>query len=95
MYIHIIYFHSYFLSSVQFWTTGNYHWYLKQELCFVHGIDSPLVSLQWDAEHAYRVHMLCENGRYLQYTWCWTVCTAVGLHTDHTQVAVIDRGQYR
>ena len=40
-------------DTVQFWTTGNYHWYLKQEI----PLTDSLTSLSWHPEKALRVVM--------------------------------------
>ncbi|XP_066469477.1 elongator complex protein 1 [Tiliqua scincoides] len=78
-------------SYVQLWTTGNYHWYLKQSLHFGSLEDSKIVSLAWDQENPYRLHILCREWLYLCYDWNW--CTdrsnSEGAN-DLAQVAVID-----
>lgn len=61
---------------------NNYHWYLKQSIPFD---EDRVSSLTWDPEHAYRLHILCNSGKYLQCTWHWaTHSSSNGL------VAVID-----
>nr|CAG32111.1 hypothetical protein RCJMB04_17o18 [Gallus gallus] len=62
-------------SYVQLWTTGNYHWYLKQSLHFGNLEKNKLVSLLWDSVLPYRLHILCQGWHYLFYDWHWT--------TDH------------
>ena len=82
-----------FSLSVELWTVGNYHWYLKQNLPF-----SPtdcISTVQWDSEQAYRLHVVCRNGQYLQYTWSWTTDVSRGsTQDDVATVAVIDGGKY-
>ncbi|KAM6473113.1 elongator complex protein 1 [Liasis olivaceus] len=77
---------------VQLWTTGNHHWYLKQSLHFgsLQG-SPPLVSLVWDQEIPYRLHVLCEQWLYLCYDWQWSTdhSTSEGAN-DLASVAVID-----
>ncbi|XP_056022733.1 putative elongator complex protein 1 [Ostrea edulis] len=69
-------------SYIQLWSVGNYHWYLKQSIKFD---EDRVSSLTWDPEHAYRLHVLCHNGKYLQYTWHWATHMSNG-----ALVAVID-----
>lgn len=40
-----------FASTVQLWTTGNYHWYLKQEIL----LKSPFLNASWHPEKALRL----------------------------------------
>lgn len=69
-------------SYIQLWSMNNYHWYLKQSIPFD---EDRVSSLTWDPEHAYRLHILCNSGKYLQCTWHWaTHSSSNGL------VAVID-----
>ena len=81
-----------FPISVQLWTTGNYHWYLKQSLLF-DGPEHRIATVQWDPEHAYRLHIMCSSGQYYQYTWAWATSNSVGRTSDdQALVAVIDGG---
>ncbi|KAK3098402.1 hypothetical protein FSP39_019180 [Pinctada imbricata] len=59
-------------SYIQLWIMSNYHWYLKQSLHFRDEAGDRVVSVMWDPEHTYRLHLVCQNGKYLQYTWSWT-----------------------
>uniref|UniRef100_A0A8C3Y2M2 Elongator complex protein 1 n=1 Tax=Catharus ustulatus TaxID=91951 RepID=A0A8C3Y2M2_CATUS len=78
-------------STVQLWTTGNYHWYLKQSLHFGSLEENQLVSLLWDRENLYRLHILCQGWRYLFYDWHWTTDHGLGENSQHmANVAVID-----
>ena len=54
-----------FFSAVQLWTTGNYHWYLKQELRLPpakdaagHGGSTGLVGMIWDPIAPLTLHLL-------------------------------------
>ncbi|KAM9262871.1 elongator complex protein 1 isoform 3-T3 [Morus bassanus] len=81
-------------SYVQLWTTGNYHWYLKQSLHFGSLEENQLVSLLWDQENPYRLHVLCQGWHYLSYDWHWTTDHGMGENSQHVaNVAVIDGGQ--
>ncbi|NWI51091.1 ELP1 protein, partial [Calyptomena viridis] len=78
-------------SYVQLWTMGNYHWYLKQSLHFGSLEENQLVSLLWDRENLYRLHILCQGWHYLSYDWHWTTDHGVGENSQHVaNVAVID-----
>ncbi|XP_048360369.1 elongator complex protein 1 [Sphaerodactylus townsendi] len=76
-------------TYVQLWTTGNYHWYLKQSLHF--GSSREITSLAWDPEIPYRLHILCQRWLYLCYDWQWSTdrSTSEGAN-DSAGVAVID-----
>ncbi|NXA41013.1 ELP1 protein, partial [Eudromia elegans] len=76
---------------VQLWTTGNYHWYLKQSLHFGNLEKNHLVSLLWDPVIPYRLHILCQGWHYLSYDWHWTTSHAMGESSQNVaNVAVID-----
>uniref|UniRef100_A0A8B9TK49 Elongator complex protein 1 n=1 Tax=Anas platyrhynchos TaxID=8839 RepID=A0A8B9TK49_ANAPL len=78
-------------SYVQLWTTGNYHWYLKQSLHFGNMEKNKLVSLLWDPVVPYRLHVLCQGWQYLYYDWHWTTDHGMGQNSQHVaNVAVID-----
>ncbi|NWY69229.1 ELP1 protein, partial [Erithacus rubecula] len=78
-------------TYVQLWTTGNYHWYLKQSLHFGCLEENQLVSLLWDRENLYRLHILCQGWQYLFYDWHWTTDHGLGENSQHmANVAVID-----
>ncbi|NWR39395.1 ELP1 protein, partial [Tachuris rubrigastra] len=78
-------------SYVQLWTTGNYHWYLKQSIHFGSLEEDQLVSLLWDRENLYRLHILCRGWHYLSYDWHWATDHGMGENGQHVaNVAVID-----
>nr|XP_053646300.1 putative elongator complex protein 1 isoform X1 [Cherax quadricarinatus]XP_053646301.1 putative elongator complex protein 1 isoform X1 [Cherax quadricarinatus] len=71
---------------VQLWTTGNYHWYLKQELKFAEGINY----LCWDCTAPFLLHLLTPSHLHL-YSWVVTNNISRGFGSvDLAQVAVID-----
>ncbi|KAM8939082.1 elongator complex protein 1 [Pelodytes ibericus] len=78
-------------TYVQLWTVGNYHWYLKQSLHFGNDEKKQIVSLLWDPEKPYRLHVLCADWQYLCYNWAWSTerSSGEGLH-GQADVAVID-----
>lgn len=70
-------------QCVLLWTTGNYHWYMKQRL----HLQSAVATLCWDELVSNLVHILLMDGTYLAFQWVWNVD-----HCDHNLavVAVID-----
>nr|DBA28623.1 TPA: hypothetical protein GDO54_008951 [Pyxicephalus adspersus] len=78
-------------TYVQLWVVGNYHWYLKQYLHFGNNEDSKVVSLTWDPEISYRLHVVCVGWQYFQYDWCWNTDRSSGQSPgSQADVAVID-----
>ncbi|XP_029459838.1 elongator complex protein 1 isoform X2 [Rhinatrema bivittatum] len=78
-------------TYIQLWTTGNYHWYLKQSLCFDNDESSRVASLVWDPEKPYRLHVLFQGWHYLCYDWQWSTDRSAGEDPrDSALVAVID-----
>ena len=55
-------------ETVQLWTVGNYHWYLKQEIHFAdseagsNGKFTTLVGLLWDPMTPLKLHLLTSGG---------------------------------
>jgi elongator complex protein 1 len=72
-------------SSVQFWSSLNYHWYLKQELSF----ESEFACMDFDKELPDLFHYVLQNGYYakLTFTRLFDKCT---LPDSDAVVAVID-----
>ncbi|XP_071527963.1 putative elongator complex protein 1 [Panulirus ornatus] len=71
---------------IQLWTTGNYHWYLKQELRFLKGMNC----VCWDEESPYTLHILTPTHLHC-YSWVITTNVSRGFSLlDLAQVAVID-----
>uniref|UniRef100_A0A1B6LZ87 Elongator complex protein 1 n=1 Tax=Graphocephala atropunctata TaxID=36148 RepID=A0A1B6LZ87_9HEMI len=74
-------------SCVLLWTTGNYHWYLKQRL----NLSSAVAALQWDEMVGNLLHILLADGTYLAHQWVWSVDHSAGVASDDLAVvAVID-----
>ncbi|XP_044161324.1 elongator complex protein 1 isoform X1 [Bufo gargarizans] len=77
-------------TYVQLWVAGNYHWYLKQSLLFGSEENERVVSVAWDPEISYRLHVVCTGWRYLCYDWTWsTDCSGHG-PGGQADVAIID-----
>lgn len=69
---------------LQLWTTGNYHWYLKQELTY-----DVLHAFTWHSEHAltlYVAHTHVEK----RTMWLETPCSQGARPHDAACVAVVD-----
>ncbi|KAM5194035.1 elongator complex protein 1 [Mantella aurantiaca] len=78
-------------TYVQLWVVGNYHWYLKQYLHFGNNDNSKVVSVVWDPDVSYRLHVVCVEWQYFQYDWCWTTDRSKGQSPEsQAHVAVID-----
>ncbi|XP_063312037.1 elongator complex protein 1 [Pelobates fuscus] len=78
-------------TYVQLWTVGNYHWYLKQSLHFGNDEKNHVISLLWDPENAYRLHVLCAGWQYLCYDWFWSTDRSSGENLrGQADVAVLD-----
>eukprot|EP00058_Branchiostoma_floridae_P012345 XP_002597833.1 hypothetical protein BRAFLDRAFT_286073 [Branchiostoma floridae] len=78
-------------TYVQLWTVSNYHWYLKQSLHFGKSQADRPTAVVWDAEHPYRLHLVCHGGRYVMYEWTWVINRSDGRTSeDNSYVAVID-----
>ncbi|XP_075718904.1 elongator complex protein 1 [Rhinoderma darwinii] len=76
--------------QVQLWVVGNYHWYLKQSLHFG-SEENRVVSVVWDPEISYKLHVVCTGWQYICYDWTWSTDRSGGHGTGgQTDVAVID-----
>lgn len=72
---------------VLLWTVNNYQWYLKQRLNFV-AQEPEILHIFWDPDNLYRLHILCKEGHYYQYTWGWTVFNSL-TDTDSNAVSAV------
>ncbi|OBZ69677.1 Elongator complex protein 1 [Grifola frondosa] len=79
--------------AVQLWTTGNYHWYLKQEIAAPAALDGSLgrfTAVRWHPEHALRI-ILTTSSDVIQRTYSWdTFASPCTPPTDSGSVAVLD-----
>ena len=73
--------------TVQFWTCGNYHWYLKQQYNLNRSTSNkPL--LMWDAEEPMRIHIV--NGLdYIQLNFCYTVHQSLGGNENNAATVAV------
>ncbi|CAE6474264.1 unnamed protein product [Rhizoctonia solani] len=76
-------------DSVQLWTTGNYHWYLKQEI-IPHGTSSRYTSVMWHPEDALR--LICTTSLSVEdRAILWETCASSSVSADSSGcVAVVD-----
>ncbi|XP_063776122.1 elongator complex protein 1 isoform X2 [Pseudophryne corroboree] len=78
-------------TYVQLWVVGNYHWYLKQSLHFGSEENKRIVSIAWDPEISYRLHIVCAGWQYFRYEWFWSTDRSIGQGPgQQANVAVID-----
>ncbi|KAG9120672.1 hypothetical protein FRC07_003758, partial [Ceratobasidium sp. 392] len=76
-------------GEVQLWTTGNYHWYLKQEIS-PSSASARYTSVVWHPENPLR--LLCATSHSIEdRTFIWDTC-ASDAHSDDSPgvVAVVD-----
>ncbi|KUI73790.1 Elongator complex protein 1 [Cytospora mali] len=75
-----------FGDTVQLWTTGNYHWYLKQEIL----LRSPCSHVSWHPEKALRLSVTAtDTVLYTEFILAVIRGSLMPPH-DHGAVAVID-----
>ncbi|CAN8005373.1 unnamed protein product, partial [Ixodes hexagonus] len=78
-------------DMVLVYTVNNYHWYLKQTLRYDVGLNQTLAAVHWDEGSRLRLHILCMNGAYYQYTWSHAVHASYSVTLEGSAVvAVID-----
>lgn len=77
-------------DTVQLWTTGNYHWYLKQEIAAPSSEGGRYTSVTWHPENSLQI-LLTTKTKVISY-WCrWETCTATArVPNDTGTVAVVD-----
>uniref|UniRef100_UPI00358E7191 elongator complex protein 1 n=1 Tax=Myxine glutinosa TaxID=7769 RepID=UPI00358E7191 len=76
---------------IQLWTVNNYHWYLKQSLCWDKRGNRRVAAFCWDPERARKLHVLHADGTYVAFEWQWvTDVSCAGGEKDDSSVAVID-----
>ncbi|XP_065189160.1 putative elongator complex protein 1 [Sycon ciliatum] len=79
------------MSYVQLWTFSNYHYYMKQQLCWK---NTGLQCVHWDSDAALRLHVMASNGEYGRYDWFWTTSVSPGLVAENNvTVSVTDGGK--
>ncbi|KAJ6179337.1 hypothetical protein N7519_009798 [Penicillium mononematosum] len=80
-----------FQDRVQFWTTGNYHWYLKQEIPIMADTNSSLpYSFEWHQEKTLRF-VAGSNGSILDADYVFDINHgSTSIPDDVGAVAVID-----
>ncbi|XP_013183864.1 elongator complex protein 1 isoform X2 [Amyelois transitella] len=81
------------IQKILLFTTGNYHWYLKQTLEF--NSDQNLSKMLWDNDfdiyNNKKLHVILSNGQYYSYSWIWNIEHSKGTtDLDDAVVTVID-----
>ncbi|TFK88053.1 IkappaB kinase complex IKAP component [Polyporus arcularius HHB13444] len=78
---------------VQLWTSGNYHWYLKQEIVAPKGPDGApgrFTTVKWHPEDPLRI-ILTTHTEVIQRTYAWdTLASPSRPPADSGSVAVVD-----
>lgn len=72
---------------MQFYTTGNYHWYCKLSYDFAMGKAPTAIS--WDPDHTSAFHVAFEDARFNSYVFNFMV-DRQAVTGRHALVAVID-----
>ncbi|KAL5512586.1 hypothetical protein ACEPAG_3239 [Sanghuangporus baumii] len=78
---------------VQLWTTGNYHWYLKQEILAPSEDDRPpkFTSVTWHPESAFRLLLTTQN-QILEYALAWETLISRRAPPNDTGCVVVRDG---
>ncbi|XP_063627184.1 putative elongator complex protein 1 [Cydia splendana] len=79
--------------SLLLFTTGNYHWYLKQTLTF--NSYQKISKIIWDNDFEVannkKLHLVLSNGQHYTYSWIWNINHSRGkCSNDDAVVVVID-----
>ncbi|RKF59894.1 Elongator complex protein 1 [Golovinomyces cichoracearum] len=75
-------------EHLEFWTMGNYHWYLKQQISY--GSEMPVIPLLWHPEIPLRCMFASKDSLTTVEYICTTAQTAASPLKDFGVVAVID-----
>ncbi|KAL6043697.1 Elongator complex protein 1 [Balamuthia mandrillaris] len=76
-------------TVLQLWHMNNYHWYLKQEILYH---DWELAHCFWDPENAMLLNVVCRNGLFFQYRFCWDVHCSLGNHAANQSIVAVTDG---
>ncbi|KAL4265189.1 Elongator complex protein 1 [Pleurotus pulmonarius] len=75
-------------DTVQLWTIGNYHWYLKHEI--ISPTHRRFTSMSWHPERSLCLHLTTHN-HFMERTYTWDTSSSHSQPPDDTgSVAVID-----
>ncbi|KAH9022450.1 IkappaB kinase complex IKAP component [Lactarius hengduanensis] len=79
------------VDIVQLWTTGNYHWYLKQEIAAPPTSEGGrFTSVTWHPENALQI-LLTTKTEIISHSYRWETCAATARAPNDTgTVAVVD-----
>lgn len=74
-------------EEILLWTTGNYHWYLKQKF----KLKTQSRNIWWDKERPNRLYILLRSGDLHIFEWTFAVDSSYNSANEHlSNVAVID-----
>lgn len=80
-------------QSILVFTTGNYHWYLKQSIILKNNdrINKIIWDNDFDIANNKNLHVFLEDGSHYSYNWIWDIDHSVGnTDEDDAIVGVID-----
>ncbi|KAI9441755.1 IKI3 family-domain-containing protein [Lactarius indigo] len=76
-------------DTVQLWTIGNYHWYLKQEIAAPHTSGSGrFTSVTWHPENALQM-LLTTKTEIISHSYRWETCTATARAPNDTGTVAV------
>ncbi|XP_009859423.2 elongator complex protein 1 [Ciona intestinalis] len=79
------------VTYLQLWSSTNYHWTLKQSICF----HEKVALACWDSENMFDLHVLMQNGSYHLYKWNWVIdCSSGGGYNTSSTELVGSNGSY-
>ncbi|KAM3965504.1 elongator complex protein 1 [Aphomia sociella] len=76
-------------------TSGNYHWYLKQTLAY--NPEQRISKIMWDNDfdivNNKKLHVILDNGEHYSYSWIWNVDHSKGKHNDDDAIVTVIDGK--
>lgn len=76
-------------------TTGNYHWYLKQTIEF--NPNQKICKIMWDNDfdvvNNKKLHVILDNGQHFTYSWIWNIDHSTGKTDDDDAIVTVIDGQ--
>ncbi|KAG9229092.1 elongator complex protein-like protein 1 [Amylocarpus encephaloides] len=77
-------------DSIQLWTMGNYHWYLKQEIRTIHAVSPSTSPLVWHSEKPLRF-LTIDSNHIISFEYIFSVARGpICPPRDYSVVGVID-----
>ncbi|KAL0073450.1 IKI3 family-domain-containing protein [Phycomyces blakesleeanus] len=76
-------------KTVQFWTSSNYYWYMKQHIVLSEGAD--IVGFKWDVESPLKAYIMSTTGHYHSFNYTWDVLCSTSVSEENSSyVAIVD-----